>query len=260
MHSGRRLPGQLAGQAPGIRGGKRPNAGRRPRARLALFPDKPGTVAKGGKRRPGRPASQLPARRVRCILSHGLASAARGGEHITADRCMEIARAAWHAVNELSAQHGRSNVNKPDVIALIRRRCNCRRPFAESALRALAIGPDAAIADFISSHVTARAPARAHLRILSPGMLGVLDRLIQTHLINPVDPCAAGVSVDTVANVLQVHAAVTVGRMTAWRAMCRLGYHYCKLSRKVRLTSKRKSVIEDYIRRYDAALQDEAAG
>lgn len=210
--------------------------------------------------RRGRRVKQLSPRAARRALGNPELAAAKRGRDCAADRCREVARATWYAVVVLAQQFGRSNVPRGGVLQVARQICNCRRSLAEGALGAVLVATPAAMASLISANVTTREPGRSHLRRLSPSLLKIMDGLIQTHLVNPVDPRAAGVSVTAVADLIRKHTAVAVSEMTAWRAMQSLGYHHCKLSRKVRLTSKRKRVIERHVLKHDKALEAEAAG
>lgn len=77
---------------------------------------------------------------------------------------------------------------------------------------------------------------------------------------NPIRPCAAGVSIDAVRELIRNICNVDVSRRTSWKALVSLGFNYCKLTRKVKLISKRRKRIETFIKDYEDALENERKG
>jgi hypothetical protein len=132
-------------------------------------------------------------------------------------------------------------------------RCNCGRDLVNSALIALKTGTQNAFEEFFINGTT-RVPNREHLRKLSPEVLSMLDKSIQSELIHSH---SGGVSIDAVRMLIRSEGRFDVSRRTAAKAMERLGYVYCKLKRKVNFTSKRRKRIEDFILAYDTALESE---
>lgn len=186
------------------------------------------------------------------------------GTFVSRDRCMEVLRAVRTTMAELyNKEPGDRSLWKKttSILELVRYKCNCGQDIAHRALNAIKECTATAVSDFVLNEITTRNTTRGHLRKLSPQMLGQLDNCIQSELINPINPRDAGMTVDAVRELIRNTCANSdVSRNTVWKAMYSLGYDYCKLSRKVKLTSKRRKRIEDFIRSYDAALEQERKG
>jgi hypothetical protein len=226
------------------RGGGRPGSGRK-KKRLIFSSGRPPSLSPVG-----RPPNDM------ADIMHNINNpdfvnifSGKTGKSVTKDRCLEVLRAIYTAILELKSDPDIAWCTN-DVREIVMRRCRCGKDLVNSALLALKAGTLNAIEEFFNNAVTTRVQKKLDLRILSPDMLSMLDTCIQSHLINSL----VGVSVDAVRELIGSVGQIEVSRDTTWRAMKRLGYHYCKLKSKIKFTSKRRKRIEDFILEYDTAL------
>lgn len=214
------------------------------------------------KRRAGRPASTSRKAALRIIGDEvGDLVGVKTGQFVTRDRCMEILRAVRSAIGELSESSGDGLWKRQYAVeSIVKGRCSCGSGIVRRAIKALRAGTKDSIADFVLNEVTVRKTDRTHIRKLSPRLLSVLDKAIQAELIDPINPSRVGVTVDAVRELIRNTCDADVSRRTAWKALLSLGYDYCKLTRKVRFTSKRRKRIETFIREYASAVERESRG
>ena len=86
-----------------------------------------------------------------------------------------------------------------------------------------------------------------------------VDSAIQGFILPPL-ASRAYLSVAAVQSLILEFCSVSVSLETSRKAMMKLGYDYCKLQDRVRLTSKRVKRIEDFVVEYDEALALERTG